>query len=82
MLPEDLSADDIAAGRLVRVLTDGTAHPGLRPYYPSQRHTPAKLRVLIDLIREKTARRQGRGVTLLIISIRNQLMRIAARRRT
>lgn len=52
-LPENLLAEDIAAGRLVRVLEDWTpAYPGLCLYYPSRRNVPAKLRALIDLIRE------------------------------
>lgn len=51
-LPEELLIEDIANGRLMRVLEDWTpSYPGLCLYYPSRRHVPAKLRALIDLIR-------------------------------
>lgn len=45
--------DDIAAGRLVRLLTDWT--PPLAPlclYYPSRRNPPAAFKVFVDLARE------------------------------
>lgn len=45
--------DDIAAGRLVRVLEEWT--PSLSPlclYYPSRRNPPAAFRVFVDLARE------------------------------
>ena len=43
-----------AAARLVAVLEDWTpAYPGLRLYYPTRRHTPAKLRAFIDLVKER-----------------------------
>ena len=52
-LAEWYVAEDVATGRLVRVLQEWTPpFPGLALYYPAGRHTPAGLRVFIDLIRE------------------------------
>ena len=52
-LAEWYVADDVATGRLVRVLQEWTPpFPGLALYYPAGRHMPAGLRVFIDLIRE------------------------------
>jgi DNA-binding transcriptional LysR family regulator len=52
-LAEWYVAEDIAAGRLVRVLQEWTPpFPGLALYYPAGRHMPAGLRGFIDLIRE------------------------------
>jgi DNA-binding transcriptional LysR family regulator len=46
-------ADEIAAGRLIRVLHDWTPpYPGICLYYPANRHVPAGLRAFIDLVRE------------------------------
>lgn len=48
--------EDLAAGRLVRVLEDWTPpYPGLALYYPAGRHLPAGLRAFVDLIRELDA---------------------------
>jgi DNA-binding transcriptional LysR family regulator len=48
------AAEHIAAGRLAVVLGDWTPpYPGLSLYFASRRHIPARLRALIDLIREQ-----------------------------
>lgn len=50
----------IAAGRLVRVLDDWTpGYPGLALYYSANRHVPAALRALVDLVRETVKHRQS-----------------------
>ena len=52
-LAEWYVAEDLAAGRLVRVLQEWTPpFAGLALYYPAGRHMPAGLRGFIDLIRE------------------------------
>ena len=59
-LAEWYVAEDIAAGRLVRVLQEWTPpFPGLALYYPAGRHMPAGLRVFIDLIRELALQQAG-----------------------
>jgi DNA-binding transcriptional LysR family regulator len=53
LLAEWYVEDDIAAGRLVRVLQEWTPpFSRLALYYPAGRHMPAGLRAFIDLIRE------------------------------
>jgi DNA-binding transcriptional LysR family regulator len=43
----------IASGRLIRVLEDWTpSYPGLRLYYPANRHMPAGLRAFVNVVRE------------------------------
>jgi DNA-binding transcriptional LysR family regulator len=50
--------DDLAAGRLVRVLQDWTpSYRGLALYYPPGRQLPAGLRAFVDLIHELGGRR-------------------------
>jgi DNA-binding transcriptional LysR family regulator len=47
-------ARDLAAGTLTRVLAEWTQPFGeLCLYFPSRRHTPAALRALVALVREK-----------------------------
>ena len=54
-------APHIAAGRLVPVLEDWSPpYPGLSLYFPHRRLMPARLRALIDLIREKAGARHDR----------------------
>jgi DNA-binding transcriptional LysR family regulator len=56
-LSEQMVAGHLAKGRLVQVLDDWLpAYPGLCLYYSGRRHVPAKLRALIDLLREPDVR--------------------------
>lgn len=49
--------DDLAEGRLVRVLQDWTpCYHGLALYYPPGRHVPAGLRAFVDLIHDLNQR--------------------------
>lgn len=49
--------DDIAAGRLVRLLQDYTPpFDGLYLYYPAREHLPPKLRAFVDFMREPMMR--------------------------
>lgn len=50
-------AQDLAEGRLLRVLEDWCPRfPGLRLYHPGHRHVPAGLQALVQVIREANAR--------------------------
>ena len=50
---ENNVADDVAAGRLVRVLEPHyVSFPGFFIYYPTRRHLPPKLRAFVDFLRE------------------------------
>jgi DNA-binding transcriptional LysR family regulator len=52
-LSERSVAQDLEAGRLIKVLEDWTpAYPGLSLYFAGRRHVPAKLRALIDLAQQ------------------------------
>ena len=52
------ASEEIASGRLIRVLEDWTpSFPGLRLYYPGHRHVPAGLRAFVGLVREIAVRR-------------------------
>ena len=51
-LPEDIVQEDVAAGRLVRVLADWCASfPGYHLYYPSRQHSTPALPLLAEALR-------------------------------
>jgi len=51
-LPEDHVADDIAAGRLVRVLEDWSPpFPGYHLYYPSRRQPSPAFSLVVEALR-------------------------------
>ncbi|MGH8811206.1 MAG: LysR substrate-binding domain-containing protein, partial [Advenella sp.] len=51
-VPEDMVLDDIAAGRLVRVLQDWCSpYPGYHLYYPSRRQSSGAMSVIVDALR-------------------------------
>lgn len=53
-IPEELAADDIAAGRLVSVLEDWSPpYEGYNLYYPSRRQHSAAFSVFVDALRHR-----------------------------
>jgi DNA-binding transcriptional LysR family regulator len=53
-LPEDMAQEDIAEGRLVRVLEDWCpTFPGYHVYYPSRRQSSPALALVIDALRDR-----------------------------
>ena len=51
-LPEDMVQEEIAAGRLVRVLEDWCSmYPGYHLYYPSRRQASGAMSVIVDALR-------------------------------
>ncbi len=51
-MPDDLVADEIASGELMRVLEDWCApFPGYHLYYPNRRHTSPAFALVIDALR-------------------------------
>ena len=58
---EDMVADHLATGRLVRVLADWCPHfPGYYLYHPSRRQTPPALAALIAALRARTSNSSDR----------------------
>lgn len=54
MLPRDIVADDLAAGRLHQVLAEETVPlPGYHLYYPNRRHASPAFRLLVDALRHR-----------------------------
>jgi DNA-binding transcriptional LysR family regulator len=61
LVPEDVVRDDVAAGRLVRVLADWCApFAGYHLYYPSRRHASPAFALFVEALRYR-ARKTGRG---------------------
>ena len=59
--PEDLVSEDIAAGRLVRVLGDWcTPFPGYHLYYPSRRHVTPAFSLFVEALRYRGAKGGGK----------------------
>jgi DNA-binding transcriptional LysR family regulator len=52
-VPEDMVAEDLAAGRLLRVLEDWCPlFPGYHAYYPSRRQSSPALNLVVEALRE------------------------------
>lgn len=61
-ISEAAIADHVAAGRLITVLEDWSPpYPGLSLYFAQRRQMPARLRALIDLIREQNVARAAKA---------------------
>lgn len=61
-VPEDIVQDDVAEGRLVRVLADWCApFPGYHLYYPSRRHATPAFSLLVDALRYREPKSRGAG---------------------
>ena len=58
VLPDYAVANDLAAGRLIRVLPDWSLPSGgIHAVYPTSRFRPAKVRAFVDLLAEREASR-------------------------
>jgi len=54
-VPEDMVLEDVAAGRLVRVLQDWCSpYPGYHLYYPSRRQSSGAMSVIVDALRYRS----------------------------
>jgi DNA-binding transcriptional LysR family regulator len=61
LVPEDVVRDDVAAGRLVRVLADWCApFAGYHLYYPSRRYASPAFALFVEALRYR-ARKRGRS---------------------
>lgn len=53
-MPDDLVAEDLARGTLIRVLKDWCApFPGYHLYYPNRRHAAPAFQIVVDALRHK-----------------------------
>jgi DNA-binding transcriptional LysR family regulator len=60
VLPDYVAADDIAAGRLIRVLPQWQLPSGgIHAVFPAARFRPAKVRAFVDLLAEREQQRQA-----------------------
>ncbi len=63
-VPEDIAREDVAAGRLVRVLTDWCApFPGYHLYFPQRRQVSPAFTLLVDALRHGSKPRGARDVS-------------------
>ncbi|MFC4313627.1 LysR family transcriptional regulator [Steroidobacter flavus] len=74
--------DDLAAGRLIPVLSEWMQpFPGISLYYPANRHVPTALRLLIDLIHEVVNREKPRRLKRPAVAVRTVTGASRSRRR-